>query len=98
MYDLLAFKSFFKEKSCLQKENETMKRRQFQELKQKLHAKPRRKIEARYRIFFWDHEPSMEFDPRIYITCMSVGICRFAGISVGSYINKRILLQEQARG
>lgn len=85
-------------KSYLHKENETMKGREFGELKQKLHAKPRRKTEVRYRIFFWDHEPSLEFGPRIHITYMSVGICRFAGISVGSYINKRILLQEQAGG
>lgn len=75
-----------------------MKRREFRELKQKLHAKLRRKTEAKYRIFSWDHEPFLEFDPRIHITYMSVGICRFAGISVGSYINKRILLQEQAGG
>lgn len=80
------------------RKNETMKGREFWELKQKLHAKPRRKAKARYRIFFWDHEPSLEFDPRIHSTYLSVGFCRFAGISVGSYINKRIPSQELAGG
>lgn len=42
--------------------------------------------------------PSLEFDPRIHITYMSVGICRFARVSVRSYTNKRIFLQEQAGG
>lgn len=42
--------------------------------------------------------PSLEFDPRIHITYMSVGICRFARISLRSYTNKRIFLQEQAGG
>lgn len=37
--------------------NETINGRESRELKQKLHAKSRRKTEARYRIFFWDHEP-----------------------------------------
>jgi len=97
MYALLPLKLFLMKKSYLHKENET-KRGEFQELKKKLRAKARSKTEAKYRIFFWDHEPSLEFDPRIHITYMSVGICRFAGISVGSYINKRILLQEHAGG
>lgn len=44
------------------RKNDAMNRREFWELKQKLHAKSRWKTEARYRIFFWDHEPF----PRIW--------------------------------
>lgn len=42
--------------------------------------------------------PSLEFDPTIHITYISVGICRFAVILVRSYTNKRIFLREQAGG